>query len=118
VPKILIVDDDRTMVSLLHTLLELEGYSVYSTPLGQAAIQLSREHQPDIVLMDVHLADGDGLGVLRQMRADTDLGRLRVVMTSGLDMVDECKQAGGDDFILKPYAPDQLVSTLQRILES
>jgi CheY-like chemotaxis protein len=118
VPKILIVDDDRTMVSLLQTLLELEGFSVYSTPLGQAAVQLSREHQPDIVLMDVHLADGDGLTALRQLRADPELERTRVVMTSGLDMGDECQQAGSNDFIMKPYAPDQLVATLTRILET
>lgn len=116
-PKILIVDDDRTMVSLLQTLLELEGYNVNSTPLGQTAIRLSREEKPDIVLMDVHLADGDGVEVLRQIRADPEIGRSRILMTSGLDMLEECRQAGSDDFIMKPYAPDQLVTTLKRILE-
>jgi CheY-like chemotaxis protein len=117
-PKILVVDDDRTMVTLLQTLLELEGFTVQATPLGQSALQMVRDERPDVALMDVHLADGDGLKVLRQMRADPELGRLRVIMTSGLDMAEECRLAGSDDFILKPYAPDHLMGVLKKILET
>jgi two-component system OmpR family response regulator len=106
------------MVSLLQTLLELEGFAVLTTPLGQNALSMAREQKPDAILMDVHLADGDGLQVLRQMRSDPDLALARVIMTSGLDMVEECRQAGCNDFILKPYAPDQLVGTLKKLMET
>jgi DNA-binding response OmpR family regulator len=116
-PKILVVDDDRTMVTLLQTLLELEGFAVQATPLGLNALTMAREERPDVVLMDVHLADGDGLQALRQMRADPDLAGLRVIMTSGLDMIEEGRLAGGDDFILKPYAPDQLIAALKKVME-
>ena len=58
------------MIALLKTLLELEGFAVSTTPLGKAALQMARDEKPDVVLMDVHLADGDGLQALRQMRAD------------------------------------------------
>ncbi len=117
-PKILVVDDDRTMVTLLQTLLELEGFSVEATALGQNALQMARDEKPDIVLMDIHLADGDGLHVVRQMRADPELAALRVIMTSGLDMAEECRRAGSNDFILKPYEPAQLVGVLNRTLET
>ncbi len=117
-PSILVVDDDRTMITLLKTLLELEGFTVSTTPLGQTALQMTRDGKPDVVLMDVHLADGDGLQVLRQIRADADLATARVIMTSGLDMLEECRRAGSDAFILKPYAPDQLVGILKKLMET
>ena len=106
------------MVTLLKTLLELEGFAVSTTPVGGAALRMTREEKPDIVLMDVHLADGDGLQVLRQMRADAEMAAVRVIMTSGLDMLEECRRAGGNDFILKPYAPDQLVDILKKLMEN
>ena len=118
VPRVLVVDDDRTMISLLQTLLELEGFTVLATTLGWNALHMAREENPDVILMDVHLADGDGLQVLREMRTDPDLAKARVIMTSGLDMVEECRQAGSNDFLLKPYAPDQLVGILKKQMES
>jgi DNA-binding response OmpR family regulator len=118
VPSILVVDDDGTMAILLKTLLELEGFTVSTTPLGTAALQMARDDKPNMVLMDVHLADGDSMQVLRQMRADAELASTKVVMTSGLDMLEECRQAGSDAFILKPYAPDELVEILKKLMEN
>lgn len=117
-PKIMIVDDDRTMVGLLQTLLEMEGYGVTVASRVATALPIARAEKPDVVLIDVHLADGDGLDLLRQLRADPDLARARVVMSSGLDMLEESQQAGSDGFILKPYSPDQLVTILKNALEN
>ncbi|MBI3761216.1 MAG: response regulator [Chloroflexi bacterium] len=117
-PKVLIVDDDRTMVTLLRTLLELDGFKVANVAHGAMVLPASRSEKPDVVLMDVHLADADGLEILRHIRADAELAKLRVVISSGLDMSLECEKAGGNAFILKPYPPDQLASTLKKVLES
>lgn len=114
----MIVDDDRTMVGLLKTLLEMEGYGVAVASRITTALAMARSEKPDVILIDVHLADGDGLELLRQLRADPDLARARVVMSSGLDMREESQQAGSDGFILKPYAPDQLITTLKKALEN
>ena len=113
----MIVDDDRTMLGLLRTLLELEGFEVVHTGRGQVAPAMVRDERPELVLIDVHLADGDGLEVLRQIRADPDLTKSRVVMSSGMDVYQECMRAGSDGFILKPYTLDQLLSAVNRALE-
>ena len=117
-PKVMIVDDDRTMVTLLSTLLELDGFTVVQGGLSDQVLANARALQPDVVLMDVHLLDANGLELLREIRADAELKSLPVVMSSGLDVLYECQEAGANDFILKPYPPDQLAATLKKVLES
>jgi CheY-like chemotaxis protein len=113
--KVLIVDDDRTMVSLLKTLFELQGFQVQTALQQDAVLAALRGDKPDVVFMDVFLSGLDGLEVLRQIRAAPDLAGLRVIMTSGMDVSDACLEAGADAFLLKPYTPDQL---LELILEN
>ncbi|MCC6187888.1 MAG: response regulator [Anaerolineales bacterium] len=114
--KVLIVDDDRTMNSLLKTLLELDGFVVVMVTHGEKVLPLALAERPDAVLMDVHIAEADGMEVLRQIRRHPDLQRLPVVMSSGMDVERECRASGADAFILKPYPPDELSSTLKRVI--
>lgn len=67
-PKILIVDDDRTTVKLLQTLLEMDGFEVLMAARGQTAIELARENRPDIILVDYHLADMKGSELVSRFR--------------------------------------------------
>jgi CheY-like chemotaxis protein len=112
----MIVDDDRTMNSLLKTLLELDGFSVVLVPHGEMALPTALAEKPDAVLMDVHIADADGMLLLRQIRLHPDLARLPVIMCSGMDMEYECRQSGANAFILKPYPPEQLFDYLQKVM--
>jgi len=112
----MIVDDDRTMNSLLKTLLELDGFAVVLAPHGEMVLPTALSEKPDAVLMDVHIADADGLQLLRQIRAHPDLTRLPVIMSSGMDMEYECREAGSSAFILKPYPPEQLSNTLKKVI--
>ena len=114
--KVMIVDDDRTMNSLLKTLLELDGFSVVLAPHGEIVLDTALNEKPDAVLMDVHIADADGMDLLRQIRRHPDLMRLPVIMSSGMDMEYECRQIGASAFILKPYPPEQLSNTLKKVL--
>lgn len=114
--KVMIVDDDRTMNSLLKTLLELDGFTVVVSPRGDLALPTALSEQPNVILMDVHIAEVDGLTVLRQIRQHPDLHFLPVIMSSGMDMEIECRAAGADAFILKPYPPDQLSAILQKVI--
>lgn len=114
--KVLIVDDDRTMNSLLQTLLELEGFKVALAPRGEIVIPTALTEKPDAILMDVHIGDADGMEILRNIRQHPDLKGMPVVMSSGMDVEYECKKAGANAFILKPYPPDQLSSTLKRLI--
>jgi CheY-like chemotaxis protein len=115
-PKVLIVDDDYTMNSLLKMLLELDGYQVVLCPEGHEVVQTAQTEKPDVVLMDVHIADADGVEILRTIRQTAGLQTLPVVMQSGMDLEDKCKAAGASAFILKPYPPDQLGTTFKKVL--
>jgi DNA-binding response OmpR family regulator len=112
----MIVDDDRTMNSLLKTLLELDGYAVVLAPHGETVLPTALAEKPDAVLMDVHIAEADGMDLLQQIRRHPDLARLPVIMSSGMDMEYECDKLGANAFILKPYAPEQLSNTLKKVI--
>jgi len=112
--KILLAEDDPTMVSLLKMLLGLEGYlAVNITPENQDIIQLTRDEHPDLILMDAHLGDQNGLEVVRELRKLKDIKRIKVIMTSGMNLKDDCQKAGADDFVLKPYMPDELLKKIR-----
>ncbi len=112
----MIVDDDRTMNTLLKTLLELDGFAVVLAPTGDLVLPTALAEKPDAVLMDVHIAGANGMELLRQIRLHPVLSGLPVVMSSGMDMEYECRKSGADAFILKPYPPDQLCSTLKKVI--
>jgi DNA-binding response OmpR family regulator len=114
--KVLVVDDDRTMNTLLKTLLELDGFAVVMASRGEVVLPLALQERPDAVLMDVRIAEADGLDLLREMRRHPELNTLPVIMCSGMDLEQESRNAGADAFILKPYPPEQLTSTLKKVI--
>jgi len=106
--KVLIVDDDLTTVKLLETLLELDGFEVAIARRGGDVINVATKENPDIILMDYHLTDMDGVDILREIRRGGPFMTLPIIMTSGLDVEDEVMEAGASTFIVKPFEPDQL----------
>jgi len=115
-PKIMLAEDDHTMVTLLTTLLDMEGYQVVALSVNDDIFDAVRNDRPDVLLLDVHLPHTNGLDILDQLREDDATRDLKVVMTSGLNLELECKNHGADDFLLKPYMPDDLLSILKRNL--
>lgn len=116
--KILVVDDDRTMRAILKTLLELEKYQIVAwdgRPESDILTQI-RAEKPKVLLLDVHLRDISGMDILRAVRADPDLQDIRIVMTSGMALKDECMADGADGFLLKPYMPDDLFQLLREVV--
>lgn len=114
--RVLIADDDETMVSLLTTLLTMEGYTVASLmDKNGDPLENIRAAQPDILLLDIYLGRHSGLDLVRRIRQDPDLRSLRIIMVSGMNRREECLQAGADDFLLKPYMPDELFAKLRAL---
>lgn len=111
--KVMIVDDDRNMVSLLKILLEMDGFEVVNITHVVEFIDTVRAEEPDIVLLDVFMSSIDGKELMAELRKTQDVQTTKVVMTSGMDLAEECKQAGADDFLLKPYTPEQLMNIIQ-----
>ena len=112
--KVLLADDDYTMVALLKTLLGMEGYQV-ATLLDKAGdiLENIRLENPDIMLIDIFLGDRNGLDIVRQIRQMQDLKSMRIIMASGIDKTEECLEAGADVFLLKPYMPNELFDKLR-----
>ncbi len=112
--RILLADDDYTMVTLLRTLLDMEGYQV-STLMDKAGdiLENIRQAKPDVLLIDIFLGDRNGLDIVRQIRQMPNLNNIRIIMVSGIDKTNECLAAGADVFLLKPYMPNELFEILR-----
>lgn len=112
-PKVLLAEDDVTMISLLKTLLALEGFETVALGPQEDFMTVLRRETPDTLLLDLHLAQGSGLDFLRQLRADPQFARLAVIMASGSDVREECLAAGANVFLLKPFMPDTLIQSIR-----
>jgi CheY-like chemotaxis protein len=112
----MIVDDDRTTVKLLQTLLELDGFRVSVVPRGGDVLPKAREVQPDVFLMDYHLSDMNGTQVVQHLRADPTFARTPIVMVSGMDVEQEALKAGASAFLVKPFEPDDLPVLFNRLM--
>lgn len=112
--KILLADDDYTMVALLKTLLSMEGYQV-ATLLDKTGDVLEniRLAKPDVLLIDIYLGNCNGLDIVRQIRQTPEINRIKIIMASGIDKTEECLAAGADVFLLKPYMPNELFDILR-----
>jgi CheY-like chemotaxis protein len=117
-PKIILLEDDRDMSTLLRTLLEIEGYQVQTYDPHQPALPQVEQFSPDVCLLDVHLGGQDGIEILRSLRQIPALADLRVVMTSGINLTDECLEKGANAFIVKPYMPENLLKLLKEVLDA
>lgn len=112
--KILLAEDDPTMISLLKTLLKMEGFDVVALDVYSDVPAAVQREMPDAVLMDVHLGGQNGLKILESIRSNHELANVRIVMTSGLNVKDECISRGASAFLLKPFMPDDLISVLKQ----
>lgn len=115
--NILVVDDNALNAKLLRLALEAQGYAVRVAASAAAARAAVASARPALVLLDVQLPDGDGLAVLREMRADATLAQLPVMVVSAFaagEDLDRAYAAGADAFVPKPVN----VRSLLRILAS
>lgn len=112
--KVMIVDDDRTMTSLMQTLLELDGYEVIVVSRGKEVIARAEQTRPDIIVMDYHLSDVHGVDIVKDIRAHSTLSGTPIIIASGMDVSDEVLAAGANEFLTKPFEPDDLPIIFKR----
>ncbi len=114
---ILIVDDDPRITDLLRRVLAYEGYSIASAASGSEALNRSLERPPDLVVLDIMLPGLDGLEVAQRLRAAGD--NVPILMLTARDTVaDRVKglETGADDYLVKPFAPEELVARVKALL--
>jgi DNA-binding response OmpR family regulator len=117
----MLIEDDLTMLTLLGTLLQMEGYQVAklkSEETLEEVLDSLRAEQPDLALVDIHIRHLSGFDVVRAMRKDSRLRSIRVLMSSGMNVRNESLLAGANGFILKPYMPDDLLKTVRGTLDA
>lgn len=102
------------MVRLLSTLLKMEGYDVRAVSDGEDVEVAIERHSPQILVLDMVLPRQNGLEILERIRKTAAGSRLYVLMISGLDVGELCLRRGADDFLLKPFMPEELTRRLQR----
>lgn len=117
--KILIVDDDTGIVTMMGMRLRSAGYEILTATDGLSAIAQVHRELPDLVLLDVNLPKGDGLSVLQNLRDSEKTDQIPVIMLTGFANEETIRKAR--DFkasycLSKPYDPDDLVELIQKVL--
>ncbi len=107
------------MLSLLSTLLQMEGFLVVLAKEDtlESVIAVMKHEKPSLVLIDVNLHQFNGFNLLHEIQGDPYLKDTCVVMSSGMDYSTRCLEEGADDFILKPYMPDDLIQMIRNTLK-
>ena len=119
-PKILVIDDDPSVRSLVADSLEIEGYEVFTAEDGFSGLRAIEAHKPDCVLLDVMMPGLDGHQVLQRIRAAEDRPALPVVMLTAYSDDATAWQAwteGVDYFLAKPFDADELLRYLDYLFE-
>ena len=114
--RILVVDDEETLVDLVRSYLEREQYEVLTAADGRAALALARSTQPDLVVLDVMLPGLDGIEVCRQLRQFSDA--YVIMLTARTEEIDKILglTVGADDYLTKPFSPRELVARVKALL--
>ena len=117
-PLIGIIDDERNIQATLAAILERRGYASAAAFTGRQGLQMITEHKPDLLLLDLGLPDGEGLDLLKQIRAEHPaLPIIVVTANDSLNNAIASIKEGAFHFISKPYVPDELLSLVAKALE-
>ena len=115
--KILVVDDAAFMRVRAAKVLQDNGHEVAQAENGREAVSKYAEWRPDAVLMDITMPEMDGLAALREIRKLDPSARVAMVTAMGQQtIVMEALRAGAKDFVLKPFQPERILATLQKLL--
>ena len=117
--KILIAEDERDIRDLIAFTLRFAGHEVFAATNGEEAVEMAPKVNPDIILMDVRMPRMTGYEACRELKANPDLAVIPVIFLSAKGQESEIQQgldAGADDYLLKPFAPDQLTTRVKAIL--
>jgi CheY-like chemotaxis protein len=118
--RILCIEDDPEMIDLMRLILERRGFVVEGAEGGKAGLQAVRGNPPDLVLLDLMMPDMDGWDVYQKMKADQATRHIPIIIvTASAQSIDRefgLHIAKVDDYIVKPFSPQDLLSSVDRIL--
>jgi DNA-binding response OmpR family regulator len=114
--RVLIIEDEKNLVTLLRKYLEREGFEVHEALDGLAALEVARRVEPDVLILDWMLPGLDGMEVLRELRRFSEA--YVIMLTARADEVDRIVglSTGADDYLIKPFSPGELVARVRAML--
>ncbi len=117
--KALIVEDHPDLLEVLTWQLEMMGFAVVSANTGVEGVTKAVEEKPQLILMDIMMPGMDGREATRMIRTNRETEKIPILAVTALyreSELNECIEAGCNDYILKPFAPNELVSRIERLL--
>ncbi len=115
--QILVVDDEQMLLDMVSDALSFAGYAVVVATDGFAALSTVRDHRPDLVILDVNMPEADGFHVARNLRStDPELPILFLTARSDIDDKRTGFEAGGDDYLTKPFRLEELRLRIEALL--
>lgn len=118
--RVIYFEDDKDMVELVRIILGREGYQVEGIAEGQAGIKAVQQNSPDVILLDLMLPDMDGWEIFRQLKHDESTADIPVIVITAkaqsIDKVLGLEIAKVDDYISKPFRPNELVDRVKEVL--
>jgi DNA-binding response OmpR family regulator len=118
-PVVLAADDDEDILELVAFRLERSGYTVLRARDGQEALELARNEKPDLAVLDVMMPKLDGFELTRRLRAEEATSRMPIILLTARAQdtdLDRGFESGADDYIRKPFSPQELSTRVQAIL--
>jgi two-component system alkaline phosphatase synthesis response regulator PhoP len=115
-PKILVIDDEPSIVNLVTAYLKPEGYEVFTASDGQAGLKAARAFKPDLIVLDVMLPGMDGIELLSRLRRESDV--YVILLTARTEETDKIVglTVGADDYVTKPFSPRELTARVKAAL--
>ena len=114
--KILVIDDEPSIINLVSAYLKPEGYEVYTATDGNAGLKAAHAFKPDLIILDLMLPGMDGIELLTRLRRESDV--YVIMLTARTDETDKIigLSVGADDYVTKPFSPRELVARIKAAL--
>ena len=119
-PRVLVVEDDPTILQLLEVNFEMEGFIVLRAEDGERGLAVARESRPDVIVSDVMMPKMSGLELVRALRASADTKAIPVILLSAKAQGTDVRmglEAGADDYVTKPFEPLDLIDRVNAVLQ-
>ncbi|MCX6355764.1 MAG: response regulator [Candidatus Aureabacteria bacterium] len=115
---ILIVDDERDVLSVLKLRLQSSGYRILVAESAEEALDILKKNTPDLIFMDLLLPKMQGVEVCKRLKSDDKFRHIPIILftASTMDVAEKVKEAHADDYLLKPFEPEALLSKIRKFI--
>ena len=128
--RVLVIDDNRTLVLVAQRILQKNGYDVVTAMNGPDGLEKAHQDKPDLIILDIMMPEMDGFEVARNLKGDADTAQIPIIFLSARGNTDETKgpttvgleeigtafESGGNDFLQKPVKAEDLLEAVKNVL--